>query len=162
MGKCSEEKKKLIEEIGVMLEKTHDLTPLAARINVMMILSPNEGHTFDEIVNIIGASKSSVSTQLNLLLQTNRAEYFTKPGDRKRYFRASKQYLTMRLKDHLNKINEELELVDKLTNYNEIHNPEKFKKNNEFTQHFRDYLEAQKENLETAIAKMPGNKLIDQ
>ncbi len=157
MGICSAEKRKLIEEIGILFEQTHDLTPLSARINVMLILSPNEGHTFEDITQITGASKSSVSTQLNMLLQLNRAEYFTKPGDRKRYFRASKQYLTMRLKDHLTKINSELELIEKLSSYNKQHNPEKYNRHLEFTNHFREYLEAQRQNLETAIAKMPGN-----
>ncbi len=157
MSKCPAKKKKLIEEVGVLLEQTHDLTPLAARINAMMILSPNEGHTFEEIVEITCASKSSVSTQLNFLLQLNRAEYFTKSGERKRYFRASKQYVKMRLQDHLNKIQKELELFEKLTDYNKENNPEKFQKNKGFTDHFGNYLRAQKKNLETAIAKMPGN-----
>lgn len=157
MSKCSEEKKKLIEEIGVLFEQIHVLTPLAARINAIMILSPNEGHTFEEILEITQASKSSVSTQLNLLLKLNRAEYFTKTGDRKRYFRASKQYVKMTLQDHLNKIQKELELFERLTNYNKENNPEKYKKNREFTDHYGNYLRAQKKNLETAIANMPGN-----
>lgn len=157
MSKCTAEEKKLIEEIGVLLEQTHDLTPLAARINAMMILSPKEGYTFEEIVDITHASKSSVSTQLNLLLKLNRAEYFTKPGERKRYFRASKQYVKMRLQDHLNKIQKELDLFEKLTVFNKKNNPEKFQKNKDFTDHFGNFLRAQKKNLETAIAKMPGN-----
>ncbi|AVR44693.1 transcriptional regulator [Christiangramia fulva] len=157
MRGCPEKKKKLIEEIGVLFEQTHDLTPLAARINVIMILSPNEGHTFEEIVQITGASKSSVSTQLNLLLKLNRAEYFTKTGERRRYFRASKQYVKMRLQDHLQKIQKELELFEELTQYNKENNPEKFQKNKDFTNHYGNYLRAQKKNLETAIAKMPGN-----
>lgn len=157
MSKCSEKKKKLIEEIGVLFEQTHSLTPLAARINAIMILSPNEGHTFEEIVEITQASKSSVSTQLNLLLKLNRAEYFTKSGERKRYFRASKQYVKMTLQDHLSKILKELELFERLTNYNKENNPEKFNNNKEFTDHYGNYLRAQKKNLETAIAKMPGD-----
>ncbi len=157
MHKCSAEKKKLIEEIGVLFEQTHELTPLAARINAMMILSPNEGHSFEEIVQITAASKSSVSTQLNLLLQLNRAEYFTKPGERKRFFRASREYVKMRLQDHLDKIQKELELFEKLTQYNKDNNPEKFQKSKDFTDHYGNYLRAQKKNLKTAIAKMPGN-----
>ena len=58
MDCCSEEKRKLIEEIGVRFEQVHQLAPLAARIYAIMILSPKDGHTFDEILNITLASKS--------------------------------------------------------------------------------------------------------
>ena len=93
MESCSKEKKQLIEEIGLHFEQTHNISPLAARIYAMMILSPADGHTFEEIVNISGASKSSVSTQLNILIQLKKVDYFTLSGSRKRYFRASKMYL---------------------------------------------------------------------
>ena len=85
-------------------EQVHQLAPLAARIYAIMILSPKDGHTFDEILSITKASKSSVSTHLNHLLQLKKVEYFTKPGDRKRYFRASKRYLINTLQENLESI----------------------------------------------------------
>lgn len=163
MAKCSAEKMRLIEETGVLFEQTHDLTPLAARINVIMILSPNNGYTFEEIVEITKASKSSVSTQLNLLMQLNRVEYFTKSGDRKRYFRASKVYLKFRLEELLEKIQKEMELAEKLSKFNKDHNPDKFEEYKPLTSLFKDYLQAQEENLKTAIRKMKElNKSEDQ
>lgn len=153
----------LIEEIGVLFEQTHDLTPLAARIHVIMILSPNDGYTFEEIVEITQASKSSVSTQLNLLMQLNRVEYFTKSGDRKRYFRASKVYLKFRLEELLEKIQKEMELAEKLSKFNRDNNPEKFEEYRPLTSLFQEYLSAQEENLKTAISKMKKiNKSEDQ
>ena len=151
---CSPEKKKLIEEIGVHFEKVHNLAPLAARIYVIMILSPNDGHTFDEIIDITQASKSSVSTQLNLLMQTNKVEYFTKPGDRKRYFRASKTYLKNTLKENLDQISEDIRLIEKIHSFNATYNKEKFEKTGGVAILFKEYLIAQKENLERTIEKM--------
>lgn len=144
----------LIEEIGVLFEQTHKITPLASRIVVMLILSPADGYTFEEIVEITNASKSSVSTQLNFLLQQNRIEYFTKSGERKRYFRASKGYLKLRLEELLENIQKEIELAERLTAFNRENNPEKYEMHKPLTSLFQDYLKAQEENLQTAITKM--------
>ncbi len=154
MNCCSPEKQKLIEEIGVHFEKVHKLAPLAARIYVIMILSPNDGHTFDEIIEITGASKSSVSTQLNLLMQTNKVEYFTKPGDRKRYFRASRTYLKNNLLDQLDQVREDIRLVEKIQSFNAEFNAEKFKKTGGVAMLYKEYLIAQKQNLENTIEQM--------
>lgn len=155
MEYSSKEKIELIEEIGVLFEQTHDdLTPLASRINVMMILSPSDGHTFEEIVTMTKASKSSVSNQLKLLLQLKRVEYFTKTGERKRYFRASREYLKLRLEDHMDKITKEIELIQSLNKFNKKNNPEKFEKYEPLSRLFKNYLLAQEENLKTTIDKM--------
>lgn len=151
---CSAEKCKLIEEIGVHFEKTNQLAPLAARIYAIMILSPKEGHTFDEIMEITEASKSSVSTQLNLLLQLKKVEYFTKTGDRKRYFRGNRMYLQNTLESYLATISEEIKMVEKITEFNSIHNPEKYKKTGKVPLLFKDYLLRQEENLKQTIAKI--------
>lgn len=154
MDCCSPEKQKLIEEIGVHFEKAQNLAPLAARIYVIMILSPYDGHTFDEIIEITKASKSSVSTQLNLLLQTKKVEYFTKPGDRKRYFRASKTYLKNNLKEEVENIKEDIRMIEKIHDFNAAYNAEKFKVTGGVGRLYKEYLIAQKENLERTIEKM--------
>jgi len=154
MDCCSPEKRKLIEEIGVHFEKVHNLAPLAARIYVIMILCPNDGHTFDEIIEITKASKSSVSTQLNLLMQTNKVEYFTKTGDRKRYFRSSRTYLKNTLKENLDQVKEDIRLVEKIHEFNSLYNTEKFKQTGGVAVLFKEYLIAQKQNLENTIERM--------
>ena len=159
MDCCSPEKQKLIEEIGVHFEKVHNLAPLAARIYILMILSPNDGHTFDEIIEITRASKSSVSTQLNLLLQTKKVEYFTKPGDRKRYFRASRTYLKNTLIEDLENIKEDIRLVEKLHDFNKQYNKEKYKKTGGVTLLYQEYLVAQKENLKRTIEEMNKHRI---
>ena len=154
MNCCSEEKGKLIEEIGVRFEQVHQLAPLAARIYAIMILSPKDGHTFDEILLITKASKSSVSTHLNHLLQLKKVEYFTKPGDRKRYFRASTYYLKNTLEEYHVNITEEIKLIDKIINFNKTNNTQKFQNTGQIALLFREYLESQKVNIESVINKM--------
>ncbi|GGW24949.1 GbsR/MarR family transcriptional regulator [Arenibacter certesii] len=83
------EKNQLIEELGVYFENNKILPPLAARIFAMLILTDQEGISFDDFVEGLFASKSSISTNLQLLQATGRIIYFTKPGDRKRYFKIS-------------------------------------------------------------------------
>lgn len=80
-----EKKKQLVEDLGVHLEK-ENLAPLAARIMATLILSGKRGVTFEELVTELHAGKSSISTHLDHLQQSSRVRYFTKPGDRKRYF----------------------------------------------------------------------------
>ena len=55
----------------------------------MLILTDQEGISFDEFVEGLDASKSSISTNLQLLQASRRIVYFTKPGERKRYFKIS-------------------------------------------------------------------------
>ena len=73
------------------------MAPLAARIFSMLILSDPEGICFDEFVEGLDASKSSVSTNLQLLQAAGRIVYFTKPGNRKRYFKISPNDLSEQL-----------------------------------------------------------------
>ncbi|HBY69352.1 MAG TPA: transcriptional regulator [Flavobacteriaceae bacterium] len=154
MQNISEEKCKLVEELGLNFEEKHNLPPLAGRFYAFMILSNVEGHSFEDIIEITCASKSSVSTNLNLLVQLKFIEYFTKTGDRKRYFRTTKNYLRITLEEYLESIEKELNLVKKVNSFNKEHNPEKFKKNKNLGLIFQEYLTTQKENLETTIKKM--------
>lgn len=151
MVPCSEEKKVLIEEIGLNFQEKHAFTPLAGRIYAIMILSRGEGFTFEELMALTEASKSSVSTNLNLLIQLKYVEFFTKHGDRKRYFRSTKNYLKLTLEEHLTAIEKELILVDKINTYQIEHNPEKFRKNESLGLIFQKYLESHKDSIKTTL-----------
>lgn len=150
----SKEKRNLIEEVGLQIQGKHNFTPLAARIYAILILSPAGGCTFENLINLTKASKSSVSTNLNLLVQLKYVEFFTKSGDRKRYFRTTQHYLRHTLEEYLALIEKELEVVEKINKFNCIHNPEKFQKNESLGLIFQHYLKSQKENLKTTIDKM--------
>lgn len=154
MPEILKEKQRLVEEIGVHFEKTHQLPPLAARIYALMMLCPEAGHTFDTIMELSQASKSSVSTNINLLLKSGNIEYFTKTGQRKRFFRLSKNYLEVNLKEYEERVSEELFLLDKISTFNYKNNKQKHKKHQKFGRLYRDYLESHHKNLKNTIKKM--------
>ncbi len=79
-------KEHLIERLGVYIECKDQLAPVAARILSTLILTGKKGMTFEELVENLSASKSTISTHLNNLQQVDRVMYFTKSGDRKKYF----------------------------------------------------------------------------
>lgn len=136
----TQEKRMLIEDIGIILEYRADLAPLAARIYAALLISSNEGLTFDEIIETVQASKSTVSNNLNILVQLNYVEYFTRPGNRKRYFKASKFYVKNALEQYLTLLNKELEIINRVDSYNQENNPEKFNNEKSVRSLFREYL----------------------
>ena len=82
----TEKQKTLIEKIGITIEK-EGMQPVAARILGLLYVSDKPELTFDEITATLQISKSATSYGINLLLQTERLEYITFSGDRRRYFR---------------------------------------------------------------------------
>lgn len=82
---CSE-KQDLVERLGVFMEQKEQLAPVAARIISYVILTGRKGTTFEDLVRDLRASKSTISTHLNHLADLKRIVYFTKPGDRKKYY----------------------------------------------------------------------------
>jgi DNA-binding transcriptional regulator GbsR (MarR family) len=79
-------KKKLIEQLGVVHEGS-GMQPAAARIMALLMVSDETELTFEEIYDTLNMSKSAASNALNFLLSTDRVEYITRSGERKRYFR---------------------------------------------------------------------------
>jgi DNA-binding transcriptional regulator GbsR (MarR family) len=111
-----DEKQEIIEMFGVHFEKLFNIPPLAARIlGTLIIEGCKSGLTFDELVEKMQASKSSISTNLNLLQKMNKINYFTKVGDRKKYFKAAP--LSQRLNDYLTLVHSEKILIDRIINY---------------------------------------------
>jgi DNA-binding transcriptional regulator GbsR (MarR family) len=82
----TEKQLRLIEKLGVFYEKG-GMQPAAARILALLLVSDNTELTFEEIYELLHLSKSATSNALNSLLNTERVEYITQPGERRRYFR---------------------------------------------------------------------------
>lgn len=82
----TEKKLKLIEELGVLVEQG-GIQPAAARILSLLIVSDKTELTFEEIYETLNMSKSAASNAINFLISTDRVEYITQPGERRRYFR---------------------------------------------------------------------------
>ncbi|MCX2836954.1 MULTISPECIES: GbsR/MarR family transcriptional regulator [Salinimicrobium] len=139
------QRKTLIEELGVHLEEDN-LAPLAARILATLILAGRRGVTFDEMVCELSAGKSTVSTHLDHLQATNRVTYFTKPGDRKRYFVIDPNLILNLMEEMITKWDKEKRLHLKIRAYKEQCNCEAretggFQFDLEFQEDFLTYLE---------------------
>jgi DNA-binding transcriptional regulator GbsR (MarR family) len=116
MSDLEKDREELVELFGVFFESTHLLPPLGARILANLIVDSRGNHiTFDELVERMGASKSSVSTNLNLLVKLGKITYFTLPGDRKKYYKPTP--FSERFDNYLKMIALEKVLVEKMTAY---------------------------------------------
>ncbi|MEL1240229.1 GbsR/MarR family transcriptional regulator [Flavobacterium flavipallidum] len=113
-----QEREEIIELYGNYFEKLYNIPPLAARILGTLITDGcKTGLTFDALVEKLGASKSSISTNLNLLLNIEKITFFTKAGDRKKYFKPAN--LSQRLANFLKLIDSEMIIIDRLIDYRE-------------------------------------------
>ena len=86
MNDLNKKKCELVEKLGVFLEGKDNLAPVAARILSYIILTGKQGTTFEDLLTNLCASKSTISTHLCHLQNLNKISYFTKIGDRKKYF----------------------------------------------------------------------------
>ena len=149
-----EEQIQLIEELGLQLEETIKLSPLASRIYSLLILSSNDGLTFEEIRSIVPASKSSISVNINLLLQLDYISFYTKTGNRKRYFRLAKYFSLVTLKSDFEDISNEVLLIDKINNYNNKYHIEKYSYEISLGNILQDYLVKKQNLIQETIKKI--------
>lgn len=117
MSGIQKEKEELIEMFGIHFESIYNIPPLAARILGSLIIDCKAGITFENLVERMGASKSSVSTNVNLLLKMGKIQYHTLPGDRKKYFKPSP--FSERLESYMKMVEYEKKLIDKVLAYRE-------------------------------------------
>jgi DNA-binding transcriptional regulator GbsR (MarR family) len=113
-----QEKEDLIEMFGIHFELLYNLPPLASRILGNLIIDGcKSGLTFETLVEKRKASKSSVSTSLNLLFKLGKITYYTIPGDRKKYFKASP--FSERMANYLKILESEKKIIEKMLVYRE-------------------------------------------
>ncbi|MFD2551376.1 GbsR/MarR family transcriptional regulator [Bizionia sediminis] len=126
MDKALKEKKyELVEKLGVHFEHSQQLAPVAARILAFVILTGKFGVTFDDLVCGLGASKSTISTHLNHLQDLQRISYFTKKGDRKKYFVTNSDGLIQSIENMMAQWELEKNLHQEISDYKlEINNLE--------------------------------------
>lgn len=99
-------------------EIVYHFSPLTAQIYTYIMFNNNrDGITFDEIVEKLNASKSSVSTSLNLLTSNNQIEHFNKIDERKRFFRLNPNFIIIRLQSIKDLLNREQALSIKMLKY---------------------------------------------
>ena len=148
-------KDELIETLGVHLEVENNLPPLAARIYAILVLTNEDGLTFDDCLEKRGAGKISVSTSLNLLLNMGIVTYFTKPGDRRRYFTLAerKTFFLSKLEESLKRIEKEKEIFALVQNYFKNNNPKKYEESKAKTGVYLNYITKHETLLKEQIEK---------
>jgi len=119
------EKMALVEKLGVHLENRESLAPVAARIMAYVILTGKKGTTFEEMVTVLCASKSTISTHLNHLQDLKKIEYFTKTGDRKKYFIINKDSVIQHIDGLINEWQEVRKLHLEIKDYKNTINLQK-------------------------------------
>lgn len=113
-----EDKKLLIRDFSNYFETTQKFPSLISKIYAYLLLDcEKKGVTFDELVEVLNASKSSVSNSLNFLTQLKYIEYFTKLDERKRLYRIVPDNIVLRLQSIQEMLNNEKELTRKLMEY---------------------------------------------
>lgn len=118
----------LFKEIAEHYEVFYKLPPLTARIYTLFIFNTcKDGLTFDELVELFQASKSSVSTSLNVLIEHNFIEQIKKENQRKRFFRTNKNLFLTRLEDVVKRLKNEKEINIKLKEYRKANCNDMFK-----------------------------------
>ncbi len=158
-------REKLIEKLGVHLECREQLAPLAARILSTLILTGKRGVTFDSLVSELSASKSTISTHLTTLQAANRITYYTKCGDRKKYFIMMPDAMLNAMTEMVKNWKCERDLHFEIMEYKKDLNDTLYKESNDFfdLEFHKDYLDfldqasASIERLKIKIAKKQKN-----
>ncbi len=153
------QRKNLIEELGVHLEGEH-LAPLAARILSTLILSGKKGVTFDQLVCELQAGKSTISNHLDHLQNTNRVKYFTKSGDRKRYFIVDPNLVLNVMEEMINKWEKEKKLHLKIREYKQQCNKKAETEDFHFDLEFQDDFLTFLEETSSAVKKFKAKLLL--
>jgi len=121
------EKEEIIEMMAIHLQNLYSIPPLSGKIWSIIIM---EGHyaglTFEYLVERLGASKSSVSTGLNMLLDTGKIYFHRLEGDRKKYFKTKP--FTERFVRMYNNIDFEEKIINRIINYIKTHDYDNEKK----------------------------------
>ncbi|MBD3905171.1 transcriptional regulator [Chryseobacterium sp. Ch-15] len=118
MKKSLEVDEKIFQDAVKFYGTILNLPPLASKIYSYLIFDFEKvGITFDEFVEVFSASKSSVSTSINLLLNSELIVDVNKMDERKRYFFANDDYKKIRFERIVQKMQDELKLMDDLKNF---------------------------------------------
>jgi DNA-binding transcriptional regulator GbsR (MarR family) len=157
------EKMALVEKLGVHLENREQLAPVAARILSYIILTGKKGTTFEDMVTILCASKSTISTHLNHLQDLKKIVYFTKTGDRKKYFIINKDMIVQHIDNMINEWQEVRELHLEIKSYKETINTLKLENDDEkfelsFHNDYIQFLDEASSSIETLRTKLIDNQ----
>ena len=134
-----QEKKAFVERIGVRFEQA-GFPPMSGRIFGCLVLADPPYLTFDEIREYLDASKSTISANLNMLMQGDcLIDYMTLPGDRKRYFRINPSKWLGKIKDFPKDMENGRVIMKEIIEFRDKHGMEPFPEI-EKIQSFHDFM----------------------
>lgn len=108
----------LYQKLVAFYTENYNLPPLAAKIFVYFSFDyDNEGITFDDLVEVLKASKSSVSCGLQLLQTSDLVIAVNKIDERKRYFKINPDNVKIRFNRLTDNLEKELEILNDLKIY---------------------------------------------
>lgn len=122
MHKSIEIDEKIFQDAVKFYGTIFNLPPLASKIYAYLLFDYEKvGITFDEFVEVLSASKSSVSTSISLLLNAELIVDHNKMDERKRYFFTNDDYKRIRFEKIVQKMQDELKLLDDLDQFKKNH-----------------------------------------
>lgn len=154
-------KQGLVEKLGVAIEQKDQLAPVAARILSYIILTGKAGTTFEDLVSKLCASKSTISTHLNHLTDLKKVLYFTKPGDRKKYYTINHDNILQHIEEMVESWNSQKALHLEIREYKQESNKARIDEDSKFELDFHDdYIEFLEEATQS-ISKLKS-KIIEK
>lgn len=151
MNNSIEIDEKIFQDSVKFYSTIFSLPQLAAKIYSYLSFDFNKiGVPFDEFVEVFSASKSSVSTNLTLLQNLHLILDANKIDERKRYFYINENYKKIRFEKIVQKIQEELELLNALKNFRKTYNEEYEQK----TDAYVDLLQKNITNIQESLNKL--------
>ena len=116
--------KVLYQKLVGFYSDNYHLPPLAARIYAYLTFDfDNAGVTFDEFVEVLKASKSSVSSNLQLLQTNGYLKVINKIDERKRFFILNPDYVTIRFNNLIENLEKEKENLESLKDFRRTQEP---------------------------------------
>ena len=142
---------KIFCNIARLYGQTFNLPPLAAKIYAYLVFDfDRKGLSFDDLVETFGASKSSVSTSLNLLISNKLIKDFNRLEERKRFFSINEDFVKIRFAEIVERLKEEVEIIEQLEQFNTEHSEEAKKR----TEIHKSVLKKNIMNLEESLNKL--------
>lgn len=121
INKSIEIDEKIFQDAVKFYGTIFNIPPLASKIYAYLLFDfDKKGITFDEFVEVFSASKSSVSTSISLLLNLELIIDHNKMDERKRYFFINDEYKKIRFEKIVQKMQDELKLIDDLEKFRNI------------------------------------------
>ncbi|AYN02493.1 transcriptional regulator [Chryseobacterium aahli] len=121
MNKSIEIDEKIFQDAVKFCSTMFNLPPLASKIYSYLIFDFEKvGITFDEFVDVFSASKSSVSTNIKLLLNAQLIIDVNKIDERRRYFYTNTEYKKVRFEKIVQKMQDELNLIEALRKFRKL------------------------------------------